>query len=837
MHMDIDHFAEQEPAVRDERFRIEMTSACRDCDILPKVDNAGEVILRDGQPVQIMHNGVQVVADGYGGPWMTEIIRRLGGHHEPQEELVFDAILRLVGDGASMIEFGGYWSYYSLWFLAAGRNRRSLVVEPDPNNLDIGRRNAALNGASIDFRQGFIGAQDRTDERFHTETAGVQMLPMIRPSRLCREWAPNGLDILHCDTQGAETLLIQDCAPLLREHRVRFLIVSTHAELISRDALTHQRCLDMIRSFGGQILEEHDVHESFSGDGLIAAHFGAAPVDWPRLDLSRNRYATSLFRNPAFDLRTSRLSLDRMSHALEMLEAENRRLRSALSAFQTKEAAYFDENERQEWLFSRKQNDLLAEQTARIYREKVEIFGVKEQLVRERDRLLAENMRLLDLDRKRQQKFLPRKLRELGWTLERWARVATSAAPQSGAPVGDEADAMTAPGETVVATRPAHRPRPRLDGVVARQIDGPRILIDVTHTHRLGFNTGIQRVCRKVAEFAALDGKGVPVVIENGALRPYYDDPSFPDPITLRQDDRYLVLDASWEIMDEHLRIAEMAEQAGARIVTCLYDLIPIRYPRACTESSTLQFGRWLERAVYKSDAVIAISRSVAEDFQAYVRETGAVLKPGQRLGWWHLGADMASRADAAPSTCVAEILSAPEPFFLSVGTVEPRKAYRMALDAFERLWARGVRVNYVIAGKAGWNTAALAERIRSHPQFGRRLFWFESSTDTDLAALYRHAHSLVITSLVEGFGLPVVEARHYGLPVIASDIPVFREIGGDEIDYFEPLNVDALLARLQEGLSHRKTAASVTAKSWAESSGTLLDLIRNDNYQFGSIS
>jgi hypothetical protein len=58
----------------------------------------------------------------------------------------------------------------------------------------------------------------------------------------------------------------------------------------------------MLRDFGGTILAEHDVHESFSGDGLIAAYFGREPLQWKEPLISRNRYSTSLFRNPLYDL-------------------------------------------------------------------------------------------------------------------------------------------------------------------------------------------------------------------------------------------------------------------------------------------------------------------------------------------------------------------------------------------------------------------------------------------------------------------------------------------------------------------------------------------------------
>ncbi len=286
--------------------RIDITASCRDSDAIPKVANAGEILTVDGCSVQIMHNDVRVLAGGYHGDWMAEIIRRLRGHHEPQEELVFHEILKHVPAKASMIELGGFWSYYSLWFLShAPALRKSIVLEPDSNNLQVGRKNAALNERSIEFIQGFVGPRSTGLCTFMTETAGEVMIPQIAVPDLMRDRGISHLDILHCDTQGAEVDVIKSCELLLRDRRVRFVVVSTHAHQITGDPLTHQRCLELLCSFGGQILAEHDVHESFSGDGLIAAYFGAEALAWPHLPLSYNRYSTSLFPNPLYDLSTS----------------------------------------------------------------------------------------------------------------------------------------------------------------------------------------------------------------------------------------------------------------------------------------------------------------------------------------------------------------------------------------------------------------------------------------------------------------------------------------------------------------------------------------------------
>lgn len=291
------------PVIRDDDFRIGMTCACRDSDFIPKVADAGKVIEDNGQRLQIMHNGIKVIAGGYGSDMMIRIIGQLRGHHEPQEEAVFHEILKHLPPKATMIELGGFWSYYSLWFLQGfAGERQSVVVEPDTENLRVGRLNAQLNDGAIEFINAAVGAEPLHHRKFACENGARVTIPQVTVPGVMERCNIQTLDILHCDIQGFETEVLLSCRSLLAEGRIRFCVISTHAAAISGDPLTHQRCLKFMQDAGGRILAEHDVHESFSGDGLIVAYFGRELLDWTPLNLSRNRYSTSLFRNPLFDL-------------------------------------------------------------------------------------------------------------------------------------------------------------------------------------------------------------------------------------------------------------------------------------------------------------------------------------------------------------------------------------------------------------------------------------------------------------------------------------------------------------------------------------------------------
>lgn len=288
---------------RDDEYRVKMTTSCQDSDKIAKVANAGCCFFDQETQceVQIMHNGLKVVQGGYYGEWMSRIIAELRGHHEPQEELLFSKIVDKVSSTASIIELGSYWSYYSLWFLKDYPDSRTAIcLEADPKHLDVGRQNASLNQLEPVFVNAFAaGKSTSTEIEFQTEKSGTIMLHGWSVTDLMHEHKIDFLDILHIDTQGAEYDVLEGAYPMIQSKRLRFVIVSTHSYEICGDPLMHQRCLAWLKRQNAHIICEHDVHESFSGDGLIVASFSEEDHGWVE-KISYNRYKNSLFPNPAY---------------------------------------------------------------------------------------------------------------------------------------------------------------------------------------------------------------------------------------------------------------------------------------------------------------------------------------------------------------------------------------------------------------------------------------------------------------------------------------------------------------------------------------------------------
>lgn len=305
--------------------RMAQTVACADSDDLPKVDDAGQDRVVDGTTVQVMHNGLLVEKGGYFGDWMAEIIRALRGHHEPQEELVFDALLRRLNEDTTaptMIELGSFWLYYGLWFLSETTGSRVVAIEPDPSYMGVGVRNAALNGLTdrVTFVEGAVGAEPGAVLDFPCEGLGGAVRPVTAYdlASLMRENGLEHVDLVLCDVQGAETILLDRARGDLAAGRVRFLLVSTHHHDISGHPLTHQDALRLLEAAGAHVVAEHGVSESCSGDGLIAVSFDPRDADL-RVPVSHVRSKDSLFGETEYAVATA---LDRLAAT----EEERRRL-------------------------------------------------------------------------------------------------------------------------------------------------------------------------------------------------------------------------------------------------------------------------------------------------------------------------------------------------------------------------------------------------------------------------------------------------------------------------------------------------------------------------------
>ena len=378
-----------------------------------------------------------------------------------------------------------------------------------------------------------------------------------------------------------------------------------------------------------------------------------------------------------------------------------------------------------------------------------------------------------------------------------------------------------------------------------------RIYIDVSHIARSDHETGVPRVVKEVvrALYATPRAGLEPIAVElqDGTLRTAcgwlegqglvlaHECALEPKPVEFAPGDVLLMLDSSWARYSEFHPMFSRARAAHVPVMTVVYDLLPITLPPGnIVDGGKEWFEGWLRDAVASSDALICISRSVAEELRAYL-QSNALDRHGLAIGFWHLGGDFDPPADDGKGSEQVGVATT-SPYLLMVGTIDPRKSHALALEAMEILWARGNDLRLVIAGKEGWMVESLMEQLRGHRELGHRLHLVERPTDRDIAALYAKASGLLFLSKGEGFGLPLVEAANYGVPIVCSDLPVFREVAGSAATYVASGSArdlaEALSAwweRCQGG--QVPDTRSMPRLTWAESAEELLNVITGGSW------
>lgn len=220
-----------------------------------------------------------------------------------------------------------------------------------------------------------------------------------------------------------------------------------------------------------------------------------------------------------------------------------------------------------------------------------------------------------------------------------------------------------------------------------------------------------------------------------------------------------------------------------ARLVYTLHDISFLRHPEFTTEQNRLICFNGVFKASLHADFIIAVSAysrdSFLEVFPHY---------PAERIAVVHLGSRFSPNPVSGPSSALSKRFGRGE-FWLSVGTLEPRKNLRRMLAAFSE-YKKGAKDSFplVLAGGRGWMEEDLEEYIRSLGLEGA-VAPLGYVSDEDLIWLYRNCFAFAYPSLYEGFGLPVLEAMTLGAAVITSNVSSLPEVAGEAALYVDPLD------------------------------------------------
>ncbi len=380
-----------------------------------------------------------------------------------------------------------------------------------------------------------------------------------------------------------------------------------------------------------------------------------------------------------------------------------------------------------------------------------------------------------------------------------------------------------------------------------------QLLLDISELAQHDAKTGIQRVVRSVlAEWLDYPPEGYRVEPVFATLEHGYryarqftarflglkDVALSDDPVAIHPGDIFFGLDLQPDVVPRHRVWLQEVHLKGARVYCLCYDILPVTHPEFFPNVAQTSAKNWLDM-ISQTDGVISISQAVARQLkrwlQLFAKRDGEPLK----IGWWHLGADLTRKVsghEILPAQARLFDAMTKRPSFLMVGTIEPRKGHAQALAAFDLLWQEGINANLVIVGKLGW-MMDIEEELRLHPERDRQLFWLQGAGDDLLEQVYAASAGLIAASADEGFGLPLIEAARQKLPILARDIPVFREVAGDHASYFTgeaPRElaeaVKTWLALNREGCAPQSDA--MPWLTWEHSARNLLDIVIGGNWQ-----
>ena len=225
---------------------------------------------------------------------------------------------------------------------------------------------------------------------------------------------------------------------------------------------------------------------------------------------------------------------------------------------------------------------------------------------------------------------------------------------------------------------------------------------------------------------------------------------------------------------------AERARRYGLRPLYFLHDLIPMTFPEYGRLGEVERHRRRLSTMLTTAHGLIVNSAATGRELEAYSTHVGVAVPP------W-IAAHLAPPGFPPP----AAERPMPEPYFVVLGTIEPRKNHLLLLNLWRQMIMElGQHVpRLVVIGQRGWECEQVVDMLERCAVLKGIVVELPECDDPALATWLYHAQALLFPSFAEGYGIPLVEALSLGTPVIASDLPVFRELAGAIPEYLDSLD------------------------------------------------
>ncbi|WP_321791111.1 glycosyltransferase family 1 protein [Burkholderia pyrrocinia] len=228
----------------------------------------------------------------------------------------------------------------------------------------------------------------------------------------------------------------------------------------------------------------------------------------------------------------------------------------------------------------------------------------------------------------------------------------------------------------------------------------------------------------------------------------------------------------------------------GIQVAFMVHDLIPLTHAEYARAGTPAIHARRIDAALTHAAGIIVNSNATRASLDEYAARTGQSTPP---IATALLAPAISDRGEVDPPPIHS-------PYFVMLGTIEPRKNHWLMLHVWRRLVEQqGLHApKLVIVGRRGWECENVIDMLERCDELRGVVIEKSDCSDAELYSLLKHACALLFPSFAEGYGMPLAEALALNVPVLASDLPVFREIADDIPDYLDPLDGPAWLKQIQ---------------------------------------
>ncbi|SEI93467.1 Glycosyltransferase involved in cell wall bisynthesis [Sphingomonas sp. OV641] len=239
-------------------------------------------------------------------------------------------------------------------------------------------------------------------------------------------------------------------------------------------------------------------------------------------------------------------------------------------------------------------------------------------------------------------------------------------------------------------------------------------------------------------------------------------------------------LQASPHHLEDGKLVRSILQTERARFVNLVHDVIPLAYPEFARANGAALHTRRIRTIDRFADGIVANSQATLDELQPHLTP-----RAGRPTRVAHLGCEW---SDPVP---MIDGEGSERPYFLCIGTIEPRKNHLLLLNVWRRMAENmgETAPRLILVGRRGWENENVIDLLERSVALRGHVVEQPDVDDRQLTRLLGGARAVLLPSFAEGYGMPVAEALAAGVPVICSDISALREAGGDMPDYLDPLD------------------------------------------------